>query len=139
MTESIDALMVQFHGNGPAPPDALRSLEKELGIALPVDYRQFMENMDGGEGFIGKQYLILWRANELLPFNRDYQVEQYAPGILLFASSGGGEAFAFDKRDAAWPIVQVPFIGLDLRYANRVANSFNELLMRMHTSHGSLL
>lgn len=29
-------------------------------------------------------------------FNEEYQVRQYAPGVILFGSDGGGEAYGFD-------------------------------------------
>ena len=47
------------------------------------------------------------------PFNRDYEVESYCPELLLFGSSGGGEAYAFDKRSLPWRVVEVPFVGMD--------------------------
>jgi hypothetical protein len=31
----------------------------------------------------------LWNIDELGPFNKAYQVEEYAPGLLLFGSSAG--------------------------------------------------
>lgn len=67
----------------------------------------FLRRHNGGEGFIGSNYLILWKAEEILPFNRDYEVERMAPDLLAFGSNGGGEAFAFDKREQSWPIVMV--------------------------------
>ena len=48
---------------------------------------------NGGEGFVGRAYLILWPIEKLRELNDAYQVEQYAPGFLIFGSDGGGEAF----------------------------------------------
>jgi hypothetical protein len=132
-------MLSRFNLNEPASEGSLQSLERDLNIRIPDDYRAFMMSHNGGEGFIGRQYLILWRAEEIMPFNRDYQVSEYAPGILLFASSGGGEGFGFDTRLDGLPVVQVPFVGLDLKYAQCVANGFSELLERMSVSNGSLL
>ena len=117
----------------------IASVETALGFRLPNDYREFLSGNNGGEGFVGKHYLIAWRVEELIPFNRDYQVNEYAPGILIFASSGGGEAFAFDTRDDIWPVVQVPFIGLDLDSAIKVADTFFDLLSKMSYSDESLI
>jgi len=139
MADAFNALLENFRGNEESASDALASVERALGIHFPEDYRDFMARMNGGEGFIGKQYLIAWRVEEIVPFNRDYQVSEFAPGILLIASSGGGEGFGYDFRSDETTIVQVPFIGLILRHAKTVASSFTELLIRMHASHGSLL
>lgn len=117
--------------NTGAPEDVINSAVVSLGRLLPPDYVQFLREHDGGEGFIGDNYLILWKAEELNPFNREYEVEQYAPGILLFGSDGGGEGYGFDTRDAAMPIVRVPFIGMDLSYATVVASSFTDLCIQL--------
>jgi hypothetical protein len=56
--------------------------------------------MNGGEGFIGENYLRAWPVEDLIQSNKDYRVDEAAPGLFLFGSSGGGEAFAFDTRSA---------------------------------------
>jgi len=57
--------------------------------------------------------------------NKSYGVNDYAPGLFLFGSDGGGEAFAFDARSDAKPIVSVPFIGMELKLARPVASNFS--------------
>jgi hypothetical protein len=61
----------------------------------------------------------------LLELNKDYQVDEYAPGLFFFGSNGGGEAFAFDLRTAARPVVAVPFVGMDLSLATVLAPEFH--------------
>jgi cell wall assembly regulator SMI1 len=139
MNERHDHLLERFNGNEPAAPGSFKSVECDLGLQLPNAYRAFLERHNGGEGFVGKQYLILWRVEEIVPFNHDYQVNEYAPGIVLFASSGGGEAFGFDMRSDQLPIVQIPFVGMNVRYAIKVADDFDEFLSKMSNSNGSLL
>lgn len=102
-----------------------------LGKPLPSDYLQFIGEHDGGEGFVGDNYLILWRVGELAAFNLEYEVEQYAPGIILFGSDGGGEGYGFDMREESLSIVRIPFIGMDLRYATHVAENFRDFLIRL--------
>jgi hypothetical protein len=114
--------------NAGASEDAIRDAVSLQGCLLPADYLQFLREHNGGEGFLGNNYLILWQIEELNAFNQEYEVKQYAPGLVLFGSSGGGEGYAFDTRDEAMPVVQVPFIGMDLRYAKPVASSFTEAL-----------
>jgi hypothetical protein len=54
---------------------------------------------------------MIWKIGELLRFNREYEVQVYAPGLLLFGSSGGGEAFAFSLRvPGRTPVVQYPLL-----------------------------
>ncbi|WP_258602373.1 SMI1/KNR4 family protein [Mesorhizobium sp. AR10] len=77
----------------PAEAALVDGLSANLGVTLPKDYTNFLKEHDGGEGFIGDSYIVLFKAEELADFNREYEVEKYAPGILLFASNGGGEGY----------------------------------------------
>nr|WP_246675264.1 hypothetical protein [Mesorhizobium sp. B2-3-4] len=58
-------------------------------------------------------------------FNREYQVEKYAPGILLFASNGGGEAYGFDTHEVAMPIVRISF--MERQSAETIARDLTDL------------
>jgi len=100
----------------------------EAGLPLPEDYADFLRFENGGEGFIGSAYLILWRVEELLELNRAHQVTDHALGFLFFGSDGGGEAFAFDRRSDTTPVVRVPFIGMDLKLIRPLASSFTAFL-----------
>jgi len=107
---------------------AIKTAEAESTIRLPSEYRDFLKFTNGGKGRIGSGgYAALWRVEDLCAFNTDYQVETYAPGLFVFGSDGGGEAFAFDLRTLT--IVQVPFIGMSLTAANFVASNFHEFLV----------
>ncbi len=139
MSIPLDEILADFSGEAPGSGQNIGEAEKEIGKPLPADYRAFLLRHNGGEGFIGKHYLILWKTEELAQFNREYEVEKYAPGLVAFGSSGGGEGFAFDTRKAPYQVVQMPFIGMSLSDAVRVADSFEKLLEKMIQSDGSLL
>ena len=120
-----------WHLNAGVSNDIICDIVSPIGRKLPTDYEQFLREHDGGEGFISSNYLILWKAEQLNAFNREYEVERYAPGLFLFGSDGGGEGYAFDARDVTMPVVRVPFIGMELRYANLIAASFTDLLAQL--------
>ncbi|MHC6526848.1 SMI1/KNR4 family protein [Vibrio splendidus] len=136
MNENLKALLDDFSFEGGASKDALSELDQ---LGLPDDFLSIFAELNGGEGFVGEEYLILWKAEELIPFNKEYEADKYAPGIFLFGSNGGGEGFGFDTRSKPYKIVEIPFIGMDLQYATPVAESFTHLLERMKVSDGSLL
>lgn len=123
-TNEIKPLLVRLNLNTPASPQAITSCETALGIALSEQYKTFLNLSNGAEGFVGDSYLILWCAEQLAELNNAYHVTEYAPGLVLFGSSGGGEAYAFDARYPDLPIVQVPFVGMDLREVCQVAPTF---------------
>ncbi|CAH0647521.1 SMI1/KNR4 family protein [Pseudomonas juntendi] len=117
--------------NGPAEMSTIDNLSKNLAATLPESYIEFLKEHDGGEGFIGDNYIIFWKAEEVVDFNREYEVETYAPGIFLFASNGGGEGYGFDTLNAALPIVRIPFIGMDRQYAISVASDLPDLFAQL--------
>jgi|ERR1044071_1191580 hypothetical protein len=106
---------------------AIEAYNLSSGPRLPDEYLEFLRISNGAEGFIGKKYVMFWPLEELLELNKSYEVDKHAPGLFLFGSSGGGEAYAFDTR-FSMSIVQVPFVGMDLREAWHVAQTFHEFL-----------
>ena len=111
---------------------AIAEGEEQLVARLPAEYIEFLKLGNGGEGFIGNGYVILWGVEELASMNRSYEVQKYAPGLLIFGSDGGGEAYGFDTRCPQWPIVQVPFVGMDWRYARSMGDLFSDFLRSLH-------
>ncbi len=132
MNERIEELLEHFSGNNPAPAEDLASLQQHFrafGKELPSDLREVLEASDGAEGFVNRNYLMLWGAAEIIACHKAYDVDVYAPGLILFGSSGGGEAYAYDIRQASgMPVVKVPFVGMSLEYADVLAPTFTEFL-----------
>jgi hypothetical protein len=95
-----------------------------------------LQRMNGGEGFLGEHaYVALWRVEELGERNAGYEVAEFARGLFLFGSNGGGEAFAFDTRTGQFRIVAVPFIGMDdLADAIVIATNFRTFLEVLFTT-----
>jgi hypothetical protein len=123
-------LLKKFNHNPPATASAIDQFEAETGIGLPDAFRTFLMLSNGGEGFIGADdnYIILWPVNELVDMNKAYEVQKYAPGLFLIGSSGGGEAFAFDLRSEAKPVVSVPFVGMDESEILQLGKDFTTFL-----------
>ena len=126
--KKLAQFLAEFSGNEVVPPGAVRQAAKELGVTLPQDYVDFLKVCNGGEGMIGINYATFFRAEELAEMNAAYAVNEYAQGLLMFGTNGGGEAFAFDTRTTPWPVVQLPLIGMELKYATPRAPSFMSFL-----------
>jgi hypothetical protein len=100
----------------PASVEVVRSVERATGVVFPADYVDFMTESNGAEGPIGNSaaYLSLWPIEKIVPLNADYRAAEFWPGLVLFGSDGGGEAYGF-MADALNPdrcrVVDVPFIG----------------------------
>jgi hypothetical protein len=113
-----------------ASRDDLADVVRQFRGKLPQDYIDFMAAADGGEGWVGSSsnYLILWRVIDLWSMNRCYQVDIFAPGLVVFGTSGWGDAYAFDRRAASPSIVAMPFVEMKLENVVPVALTFPEFL-----------
>ena len=133
---SREKLFAEFDAKPPANPASVARCQSHLKFRLPPDYVQFLEQTNGGEGFVGANYLRAWPVEDLIQYNKDYHVEERVPGLFLFGSSGGGEAFAFDTRSPPPLIVAVPFIVLNLEDAIVIAPNFIAFLQHLYQSDG---
>ncbi len=97
----------RFKTNGNAAAESVQETVEELG--LPNDYAELLVATNGGAGFVGEEYVVLFRAEELVELNSNYKIDEFFPGIVLIGNSGGSEAIAFDKRQEPCYIL-IPFL-----------------------------
>ena len=130
MDERVAELTRELKLRPPADEAAVELAERELGFRFPDDYRQFMLEANGGEGFLAElAYLMLWSVEELPEFNQDYEVDEAAPGLVLFGSDGGGSFYAFERDGGR--IVELPSMPVDGEEAEPVGDTFVEFLKRL--------
>lgn len=98
----------KFNGNPGINNDELVNLH--LPAEIPNDYLEFCKTYNGGEGFIGEEYVVLYKLNELMQINKDYDVSNLVPDIFIFGSNGDSEALAFDFRKKQVKYVLIPFL-----------------------------
>jgi len=79
-------------------------------------YESFTEGEPG--------YIELWSLQDIVGNNEAIQIKQLAPGYLAFAGNGGGEILAFNSQGE---VFMLPLIGIEARYAQKIANTWNEL------------
>jgi len=125
--------MNEFRPNGSASGGAISALCNSLESPLPDEYLAFLRRTNGGEGFVGEAYAMLWRCEDLIEYNQNYQVEELAPGFFLIGSNGGGEAYAFNLSSGSPVLYELPFIGMESQYANTAADSFGLFLSGLTT------
>ena len=133
MPRARDELFANLNLRASATAETIAESEKLLKVKLPLEYVAFLKTANGGEGFIGKRaYIILWGVEELAYLNQAYEVQDYVPGLLLFGSDGGGEAYGFDTRTPPWQTVEVPFVGMAWELARPRGATFSAFLERLH-------
>lgn len=90
-------------------------VETQFQLKFPPDYVEFMLEANGGEGTVGERnYLRLWKIEELIQDNEENAAHDFASGLILIGSDGGGTAYGYDFRNEIPKLVEVDFIGLDL-------------------------
>jgi hypothetical protein len=130
----LDELLSGLPRQPPASDEAIAASEVALQMELPHEYVEFLKTTNGAEGFIGPSaYVMLWPVEQLDSLNHAYEIQKQAPGLLLFGSDGGGEAYGFDTRIPGWPIVQLPFVGMDWEDARLQGESFKAFLRHLRS------
>lgn len=99
--------------------------------SIPNEYINYVRAKGAFEGLTRDEtepgYVALWSLEELAKNNADIEIEMYAPGFVAFGGSGGGEVLAFDATGA---VFMLPLIGMEPKYATRIADDFKELTTR---------
>ena len=101
-------------------------VEEQLHIVFPEDYLEFLKWSNGGEGYIGKNYVSLWKVEDLEVLNREYQIQTYLlKGYLGIGTDGGGICYGF-CLEKQFAIFKCPFGDLDINEITIVANSIKD-------------
>jgi hypothetical protein len=92
-------------------------------MKLPDDFISYLRNDASRSGELPEFpfWFEIWPEREIEQWNKDYQVETYAPGFYGFAGDGGGEMYAFGPDGA---IYALPLIGMKPKVAKRLASSW---------------
>ncbi|WP_163103431.1 SMI1/KNR4 family protein [Peribacillus alkalitolerans] len=131
-----DDLFKNFNFNSPIKLEVINIVEEHLKIKFPSDYIDFMLKNNGGEGDIGNSYLRLWRMEHIVESNEDYAIEEFASGLIVIGSDGGGTAFGYDFRHKKPKLVEVNFIGLNLDRPFYSTESFLDFIQYLYKYEG---
>jgi hypothetical protein len=85
-----------------------------------------MLHSDGGEGWLGPNYISLNDLEDVVYRNRLYA--EFSIEFLIFGSDGGGEFFAFDRQAAPMPVVTINMVSFSRQDAIVCGRTFTEFL-----------
>lgn len=127
--------ITEVAGLAPRPGTTLGEIEKAeqaLGRHLPEDYRRFLSETNGLEGFVApNMYLVLWSASELETLNTAYGVREFAPTLVLLGTNGGDTAYGFKAEAGGTFYIRVPLVGLSDGSAEPFGASLIDMIMRI--------
>src|SRR5262249_39128701 len=116
----------------PASEAVIEALTATCDFELPAEYLSFLRYSNGGEGFlcIEPWYFRLCSAEDVIEYNRGYNVEEFLHGWFAIGSSGGGEMLVIRKRDGSpCPVYMVPFIPMAESDAVQIGHDFEMFAM----------
>jgi hypothetical protein len=136
MDDDLDKLLPEVQMRPAFAADELDELFAdfvgEVGDVPHRDYLDFMRRHNGGDGPVGQNgYIRIWPLENVILRTEQAKTDEFAPGLLLFAGDGGGEAYAFDRQTPGWPIVSVPLVGLSRKEMKFVANTFGDFIRKL--------
>jgi len=114
----------------PATLEQIDILEENLGISLPVDYRDFLSFTDGFEGFIDSWFVRFSSVEQLFPEMQEY-CNEFFPWAVCIGTNGGGEMFVIDKRQVPYQFGILPSIGGDEDFFP-LGDTFEKLILRLY-------
>ena len=65
----LDVFLIDFDRKPPPTDGQVVACESAIGVRLPAELLLFFQIADGGEGFIGESYVVLWSLNEIAKYN----------------------------------------------------------------------
>lgn len=114
----------------------ISALEQSLGHRLPSDYRVFLQESDGAEGFVAPGvYLVLWSVNDIDRLNNAYAVGEFLPGVVLLGTDGSDTGYGFVATSRDTEYISVPLIGMGPEEATHLGNSLEGFIERLR--HGT--
>lgn len=136
MTTELDSMLPEVTMRPSLPPkesdELIAEFIAEVGSMPHQDYLGFMRAHNGCDGPVGERGVIsIWPLEEVISATESYSVEEFAPGLLLFAGDGGGTGYAFDREDPRWPIVEVELVSMSRDEMKFVAATFAEFIRKL--------
>ena len=93
---------------------------------MPTGFIDFYMKTNGADVITDEKYIILWKLTDMIPLNKEYSVEEYAPEFFIFGSDGGDTAFTIKKDTGT--IYEMPFIGMSNEEGVFMKNTFTEFI-----------
>jgi hypothetical protein len=84
-----------------------------------------------GELSIDPLWYIIWEPENIEQYNIDYELQKYAPRFIAFGSNGGNELLVVDQSGCVYSL---PAIGMEPKYANKIAENIQALKAHMEKS-----
>ncbi|TXI13344.1 MAG: SMI1/KNR4 family protein [Pedobacter sp.] len=126
MEKIVEKIKATWYKNSGAELQNISTVERDLDIIFPNDYKTFITWSNGGEGEVGGNYISLWKIEDIITLNNDYQIQKYlSKDFLAIGTDGGGVCYGFNLRDN-FSFFKCPLGDLDINELSLITKSFKE-------------
>jgi len=128
MDQIIEKINTNWNKNSKADKQSISTVESSLNFRFPDDYKAFLYWSNGGEGYVGRNYVSLWRIEDSITLNHEYQIQKYlTQNFFAFGTDGGGICYGFVINDG-FAVSKCPFGDLDINEVLKIAPSFSDFI-----------
>ncbi len=114
----------------------LRTIESELGVSLPHQYRATMLNFPvpacagNSDTYLWDDAAKLITENQMLRGGAPGGVPPWPSHLFCLGRAGGGDVYAIDLRETQAPVRWIDHSDVNLKSSGRDADSFSEWVTR---------
>jgi hypothetical protein len=124
----LNKILNDRHRNNSCSLEEINNFITSTNWDLSKDYQKFLLWSNGGEGYIGSNYISLWKLENIIQLNKDYQIQKYlGDNCIAFGTDGGGICYGFDYS-LQKKIFKSSLGDLDRNEKIFIANTFDEFI-----------
>ena len=130
MKDIVNKIAILLNNNHGVDSKDITVIEERLNAAFPQDYITLLKRSNGGEGYVGENYISLWKVEDLPALNEDYQIQKYlSEKFLGIGTDGGGICYGF-CLDKNYSRFKCPLGDLDINEVVIVAKSTKDFFKK---------
>ena len=130
MKDIVNKIASLLNNNHGVDSKDIAVIEERLNAAFPQDYITLLKRSNGGEGYVGENYISLWKVEDLPALNEEYQIQKYlSEKFLGIGTDGGGICYGF-CLDKNYSIFKCPLGDLDINEVVIVAKSTKDFFKK---------
>jgi hypothetical protein len=119
-------LLKKLSARGKTSSELNQSLVSRIDFDIDKNYLNYILDTNGGEGFLGQSYVLLYEVNDLLALNPYYEDHDFCNRIFVIGSNGGDCAYAIKKETSEF--LALPFLDMNEEACQFIGKNFNEFL-----------
>ena len=130
MKDIVNKIASLLNNNHGVDSKDITVIEERLNASFPQDYITLLKRSNGGEGYVGENYISLWKVEDLPALNEEYQIQKYlSEKFLGIGTDGGGICYGF-CLDKNYSIFKCPLGDLDINEVVIVAKSTKDFFKK---------